>query len=209
MLIKEIRMIEINNLTKRFDNIVAVNRFSLSIEEGKCTCIVGKKSAGKSTIMRMLSGVIKQDSGTIVVDDMPIYNNVATKVRMYFVPEEIYFFAGASAYKMADYIKTVYPEFDRAKFDGLLGTFGIDGKKRIKGNDYNVKACTSVALALSAGVKYVLLDETLDKLGSDTCKQVVAELKKEKANNLTLIVASENEKQFEDLCDNVKYLNED
>jgi ABC-type branched-subunit amino acid transport system ATPase component len=57
--------IEINNLTKRFDGVTAVNDLSLTLEEGKITGIVGPNGSGKTTLINLLSGFLPSDSGYV------------------------------------------------------------------------------------------------------------------------------------------------
>lgn len=60
-------MIEIKNLTKKFDTIVAVNDLSITFKEGVYG-IIGENGAGKSTLLRLISGVYLKDKGEILVD---------------------------------------------------------------------------------------------------------------------------------------------
>ena len=78
-------MIEANNVTKRFNDITAVDDVTLSIEEGKVFGLIGTNGAGKSTFLRMLSGVLKQDEGNIEIDDLKVYENPACKEKFFFI----------------------------------------------------------------------------------------------------------------------------
>ena len=72
-------MIELLNLEKSFDDIKAVNRVSLNILDGEVFGLVGTNGAGKSTILRIISGVIKPDEGIVLVDKRPVYDNPEVK----------------------------------------------------------------------------------------------------------------------------------
>ncbi len=78
-------MIEIHKLTKYFDDITAVDHVSVTIKEGGVFGLIGTNGAGKSTVLRMLTGVLKPDEGTIAVDDMPIWDNPEAKKRIFFI----------------------------------------------------------------------------------------------------------------------------
>ncbi|MBP3262944.1 ATP-binding cassette domain-containing protein, partial [Pseudobutyrivibrio sp.] len=58
-------MIEVNNVTKRFGDFVALDGLNMHVERGAIYGLVGPNGAGKSTIIRHLSGVYKQDEGTV------------------------------------------------------------------------------------------------------------------------------------------------
>ena len=65
-------MIELLDLEKSFDEIKAVNRVSLGILDGEVFGLVGTNGAGKSTILRIIAGVIKPDKGIVLVDNRPV-----------------------------------------------------------------------------------------------------------------------------------------
>ena len=70
-------MIEIQNLTKRFDKVVAVDNISLSIPEGSVLGLVGSNGSGKSTLLRVLSGVYQPDIGEVTINSAPVVDNPA------------------------------------------------------------------------------------------------------------------------------------
>ena len=72
-------MIEIQNLTKRFDKVVAVDNISLSIPEGSVLGLVGSNGSGKSTLLRVLSGVYQPDNGEVTINSAPLFDNPAVK----------------------------------------------------------------------------------------------------------------------------------
>lgn len=76
-------MIEIHNLTKTFDKIKAVDEVSVTIKNNTVFGLIGTNGAGKSTVLRMISGVLKPDSGTVTVDNMPVYDNVEAKKKLF------------------------------------------------------------------------------------------------------------------------------
>lgn len=79
-------MIEIYNVTKCFDTIKAVDEVSVTIRENTVFGLIGTNGAGKSTVLRMITGVLKPDEGTIAVDNMPVYDNVDAKKKCFSLP---------------------------------------------------------------------------------------------------------------------------
>ena len=72
-------MIEIRELTKKFDGRKAVDNVTTTIHEGQIFGLVGSNGAGKSTFLRMLSGVMKPDQGQVFIDEQPVYENILIK----------------------------------------------------------------------------------------------------------------------------------
>lgn len=74
-------MIEAKNLTKRFEQIVAVDHINATIKDGSVFGLIGTNGAGKSTFLRMASGVLKPDEGSITIDGEPVFENTRVKSR--------------------------------------------------------------------------------------------------------------------------------
>ena len=62
-------LISLENITKRFDEIVAINQLSLTVEDGEYICILGPTGAGKTTLLRSIAGLVKTDTGKIIIND--------------------------------------------------------------------------------------------------------------------------------------------
>src|ERR1051326_290690 len=65
-------MLELRNLTKRYDQLTVLDRVSLVISEGQFTCLLGRSGCGKTTLIRIVMGLTESDAGTILVDGKPI-----------------------------------------------------------------------------------------------------------------------------------------
>ena len=74
-------MIETSGLTKRFDDILAVDHISAKIRDGSVFGLIGTNGAGKSTFLRMVSGILKPDEGEVLIDGENVYENPAVKAR--------------------------------------------------------------------------------------------------------------------------------
>ena len=96
-------MIEIKNVTKYFDDVVAVDHVSVAIKEKNVFGLIGTNGAGKSTVLRLITGIYRPDEGEIYIDSLPVYDNRAAKKKFFFIPDEPYFFNNATAAEMERY----------------------------------------------------------------------------------------------------------
>ena len=81
-------MIEIKNLTKKFDQFVAVDDLSFSVREGEVLGVLGPNGAGKSTTMKVITGFLSPSAGTILVDGNDISTNpIEAKALIGYLPE--------------------------------------------------------------------------------------------------------------------------
>lgn len=200
-------MITIQHLEKYYGDIKAVDNVSVEIKEGTVFGLIGTNGAGKSTVLRMIAGVLKPDNGLLLVDEMPVYNNIESKKRIFFIADEQYFFNNATGLEMAKYYSTVYNNFDMQLFGHYLDVFGLDGTRKINTFSKGMKKQLGILLAVSAKTKYILCDETFDGLDPVMRQAVKSLLAKEmEERKLTPIIASHNLRELEDICDHVGLL---
>jgi len=157
-------MIRVDKVCKCFDHIKAVQEVSLQIEEGCIFGLVGTNGSGKSTFLRMLAGVYKSDAGTIIIDEEPVYENEKIKEKIFYIPEDAFYFQNSTPLQMMEYYSSIYPLFDEEMFKTLLNKFKLDGKRRIQTFSKGMKKQVSILLGLSSQAKYLLCDETFDGL---------------------------------------------
>ena len=200
-------MIEIKDVTKRFGGITAVDHVNVTIREGNVFGLIGTNGAGKSTVLRLATGVYRPDEGEILIDTLPVYDNREAKKRFFFIPDEPYFFHNANAAEMARYYASVYETFDGAAFFDMLEKFGLDKKRKIHTFSKGMKKQLALLLGLYAGTRYLLCDETFDGL-DPVMRQGVKALfaKTMEERDFTPIIASHNLRELEDLCDHVGLL---
>lgn len=200
-------MIEAQNLTKRFDSIMAVDHINAKIRDGYVFGLIGTNGAGKSTFLRMACGILKPDEGTIRIDGEDVFENPKVKSRFFYISDEQYFFPNATPQEMMKYYKTMYPAFDEARCCKLLDTFSLDRRRKVSTFSKGMKKQLSVILGLSANTDYIFCDETFDGLDPVMRQAVKSLFANDMAErNLTPIIASHNLRELEDICDHVGLL---
>ena len=200
-------MIEMYNVTKTFDSIKAVDSVSVTIKENTVFGLIGTNGAGKSTALRMITGVLKPDEGTIAVDNMSVFDNVEAKKKMFFIADEPYFFAGSTAETMEQYYSSIYENFDEDEFYDYLDSFNLDRRRKVSTFSKGMKKQLALLLGICSHTKYLLCDETFDGLDPVMRQGVKSIFAKEmEENGLTPIIASHNLRELEDICDHVGLL---
>lgn len=166
-------MIELSNITKHFNDICALNRVSASFKEGAISAITGTSGSGKSTLIRIIGGIVRPDAGTVVVDDMPIFDNVATLKRMFVVPEKPYCPSYESAAELADFYRHMYDGFDMDSFKALADKYELPTDIPMRRMNSDERNLLMLAMAVSAGCAYVVCDDLFTAMGSDIRKAAV------------------------------------
>lgn len=200
-------MIELLDLEKSFDDIKAVNRVSLGILDGEVFGLVGTNGAGKSTILRIIAGVIKPDKGIVLVDNRPVFDNPDVKKDVFYISDDQYFLPNSSPEEMATYYEGIYDTFNKLRFLKMCQGFGLDPKRKISTFSKGMKKQVSILLGICAGTKYLLCDETFDGLDPVVRQGVKSLFAAEMEDRgLTPIIASHNLRELEDICDHIGLL---
>ena len=200
-------MIETRNLTKRFGDITAVDHVSADIREGSVFGLIGTNGAGKSTFLRLLSGVLKPDEGSVTIDGQEVFEHTEVKSRFFYISDDQYFFSNATPEEMMIFYRTVYPRFDTRRFIHLMESFELNRRRKINTFSKGMRKQVSVICGVCAGTDYLFCDETFDGL-DPVMRQAVKSIfiGDMEERNLTPIIASHNLRELEDICDHVGLL---
>ncbi len=200
-------MIEVNGLTKKFADKLALNNISCNIQSGSIYGLVGSNGAGKSTLLRLLAGVYRPDAGSVLINGGPVYNNPAMKREVVFVADELYFLPQSNMLRMAMLYAAAYPKFSHERFLELSGLFRLDAKAPLSTFSKGMRRQAAVILALSCRAQYLFLDETFDGLDPVmrelTKRAIYIEMEQRQA---TAVIASHSLRELEDTCDQLALL---
>ena len=201
-------MIEVRNVVKSFDGFHALDGLTMTVPRGAIYGLVGPNGAGKSTILRHLCGAYRQDSGEILLEGAPVYENPAVKSRMAVIPDELYYFGSASTRDMMKFYRGIYPTFDMERYARLREAFPeVDERRPIRRLSKGMQKQSAFWLALSCKPDYLLLDEPVDGLDPVMRRQVWSLLMGDVAERgTTVLVSSHNLRELEDVCDHVGIL---
>ncbi len=200
-------MIIANNLTKRFPDVVALDRLNCHIQDGCVYGLVGANGAGKSTFLRLASGVYKPDEGSIMMNGEGIFENVSLKKRFAFVPDEFWMLPQSSMRRMAQLYASAYDGFDLKKLDALTKEFGLNPDKTLSNFSKGMRRQAATILALCTGADYYFFDETFDGLDPVMRNLVKQKLYAEVFDHgATVIITSHSLRELEDTCDQLALL---
>ena len=197
-------MFEIKNVTKTFGSFKALDDLSMTIPAGSVYGLVGPNGAGKSTIIRHLTGVYRPDSGTITIDGQPVYENPAQKVRIGYIPDDVFYFPSASLEEMRRYYRSMYPKFDDELFERLYEVFQLPRKGQIRRFSKGMQKQAAFHLTICTRPDVLVLDEPVDGLDPVMRRQVWNLILSDVAQRgTTVLISSHNLRELEDICDYV------
>ena len=125
-------MIEVKNLTKRFDGFTALNGLTMTVPTGSVYGLVGPNGAGKSTIIRHITGVYRPDLGEVLVGGEPVFENPPVKARIACIPDDLSCHAGTTIRELKTFYKGLYPAFSDERFTALADIFKLDQRQPLR-----------------------------------------------------------------------------
>ena len=207
-------MIDLQNLTRKFGNLTAVDNVTLHVEEGEVFGFLGPNGAGKTTTVRMLCCLIGKTSGEARIGNYTVDTEAnCLKIRQMvgFLPENVGLYDSLSAYQNLDFYGQLYevPENKRREnIEHLLTLLGIWERREDAVGTFSkgTKQKIAIARALIHDPQVLFLDEptaNLDPEASKTVRDFILELKKEKR---TIFLNTHNLDEAERLCDRIAIL---
>ncbi len=158
-------MIQIKDLNFAYSRQRALfNSLSLSLGAGSITGLLGKNGAGKTSLLKLIAGLLHCKSGGLsVLDYNPRDREVSMLNDIFLVPEEFYF----PAISIKDYLKaysSFYPKFDHGMMDNILSEFELSAGNNLQRLSHGQKKKFLIAFALATRCRLLLLDEPTNGL---------------------------------------------
>lgn len=200
-------MIELKNVTKAFKAHKALDNVDMTINKGSVYGLLGSNGAGKSTILRLLSGIYRQEGGEVLIEGKPVYDNVELKQRIFFINDETVQYTSYTLNDLKDLYKSYYPNFSEEIFEKLKTKINLPTNRKISTFSKGMKRQAIFIIALACNTDYLLLDEAFDGL-DPTMRIIVRQMLVDAMieRNLTVVISSHNLKEMNDLCDTVGLL---
>ena len=191
-------MLEAKHVVKTFDGFRALDGLTMTVPTGAVYGLVGPNGAGKSTIIRHLAGIYRQDSGEVLLDGQPVYEDPAVKRRMTVIGDDWYYFPQANIREMAHFFAGLYPAFSWERYEKLKQVFPLDEKMMLRRMSKGMQKQAAFWLTVCCMPEYLILDEPVDGLDPVMRRQVWSLLLGD--------VASHNLRELEDLGDHAGIL---
>ncbi len=153
-------ILECKDLTKSYKkNYPVLYNFNINIPAGKIIGLLGPNGCGKSTLMKLVSGLLQADSGEILVAGNPVGEK--SKALISYLPERTYFSSNMKVEELVEYFEDFYEDFDVARAYKLLADLNIEPKANLKSLSKGTKEKVQLILVMSRNAKLYLLDEPI------------------------------------------------
>lgn len=203
-------MIQINQVTKRFGKLNALNDVSISLDNGQCYALIGPNGCGKTTLIKTILGMVIPTQGQILFDGTNIQNNWQYRERIGYMPQIGRYPDNMTIGQVLDMMKDIR-KMPEDRLDQDMGhLFGIESllHKKMSTLSGGTRQKVSACLAFMFDPQVLILDEPtagLDPLSVELLKE---KIQVEKAKNKLIIITSHVLSELDDLVTRVIYMNE-
>jgi len=207
-------LINIKNLTKKFDKILAVDNVSLDIKEGEVFGLLGQNGAGKTTIIHMLATLLKPTSGTAQINGYDIVKN-SSEVRknigiVFQAPSSDDMLTGFENLKIHSYLYGVPTKLRVKRINELLKLVSLYERKDdiVKKYSGGMRRRLEIARGLIHKPKVIFLDEPTLGLDPNSRKSMWEYIQKlVQEENITIILTTHYMEEADTLCDRIGFIN--
>lgn len=197
-------MLEMKNVVKTFGTFRALDELSLTVPKGAVYGLVGPNGAGKSTAIRHMTGVYRADSGSVMLEGQPIFENSQAKGRIGYIPDDVFYYPSATLEEMHRFYRGIYPKFDEDLYNRLKEIFQLPEKTPIRRYSKGMQKQAAFHLTVSTRPEVLILDEPVDGLDPVMRRQVMSVILADVAEyGTTVLISSHNLRELEDVCDHV------
>ncbi len=202
-------MIHLKNITKSFNNKIALNNLNLKINSGEIYGLLGANGAGKSTTINLLLGFTKADNGEIKMIDSNDESKIE-KDKIGYIPENVNLYPYLSGIENLDYFsKIANLNFSKKQLEDTLVNCGLEKdstQKLISDYSKGMRQKVGIAIAYAKNAKIYLLDEPASGLDPYSSNELSLILKKLKDQGSTILMASHDIFRVRETCDKIGIL---
>ncbi len=183
-----------------------LDNFNLTISDGKIVGLLGPNGCGKSTLMKLISGLLTVDSGEILVCGEPVGDN--TRAMISYLPERTYFRPQQKVSEVVEYFADFYADFDKDRANSLLDDLKIDKKARMKTLSKGTKEKVQLIMVMSRRAKLYLLDEPIAGVDPAAREYILSTIVSNYSKDSTIIITTHLISDVEQVLDDYVFLSQ-
>ena len=200
-------VLECKSLTKSYKSGVNVlDNFNLEIPEGKIVGLLGPNGCGKSTLIKLIAGLLQPNSGSIRVGGEEIGDK--TRAMVSYLPERTYFNSWMKVNDIVSYFEEFYADFDKARAYSLLESLKIDKTAKLRTLSKGTKEKVQLILVMSRRARLYLLDEPIAGVDPAAREYILSTIVSNYAPNSTIIITTHLISDVEQVLDDYVFLSQ-
>lgn len=192
-------MLECVNVMKKYMTVTAVEDISTTIEAGKVYALLGPNGSGKTTFMKMIAGLTKPTSGTLLFEGHEI--GIESKKHIAYMPTESYFYTYMSCRDIGKYYQDFFEDFSMEHYERLLEEMELEPKQRAAKMSSGMMAKLKIAVTMARDSRLIMLDEPLNGIDIIARDRIINTIMTGTRENRSFILSSHLVDELEKIID--------
>ena len=198
--------IEINNLTKNFGDLTALDDVTVSLEQGQIVGLLGPNGSGKTTLIKILNGLLQPTSGSVTINGHA--PGVETKKVVAYLPDRNALPDYMTASQLMDIYEDFFEDFDRLKAEAMVDDLGINRKQTMKKMSKGTKEKLQLCLVMARQAEVYLLDEPIGGVDPATRDYILRTIISNYNEDAVVLISTHLIADVETVLDDVVFLKE-
>ena len=200
----EMKLLEIKDLNKSFDNKEILKDINLSVQSGKIIGLLGKNGVGKTTLIKLINDLLTPTSGEILIKGQKI--GVETKKVISYLPERTYLNKQMKVSEVISYFEDFYENFDSEKAKKLLKDLDLDINQKLTKMSKGMQEKVQLILVMSRNADLYVLDEPLGGVDPATRDYILDTILSNFNENASVIISTHLISDIEKILDEVIFI---
>ncbi len=198
------KLLEVKNLNKSFDNKDILKDINLSIQSGKIIGLLGKNGVGKTTLIKLINDLLTPTSGKILIKGNEV--GVETKKIVSYLPERTYLNKQMKVSEAISYFEDFYDNFDSDKAKKLLEDLDLDINQKLSKMSKGMQEKVQLVLVMSRNADLYVLDEPLGGVDPATRDYILDTILSNFNENASVIISTHLISDIEKILDEVIFI---
>ncbi|MEG2538163.1 MAG: ABC transporter ATP-binding protein [Clostridium sp.] len=197
-------IIEFKGVSKKYGAKVALNNIDINIPKGKIVGLLGPNGSGKTTMIKLINGLLTPSDGEILIDGKS--PSIETKQIVSYLPERTYLNEWMRVRDILKFFKDFYSDFDMDRALSMLKDLDIDESQKLKAMSKGTKEKVQLILVMARNAKLYILDEPIGGVDPAARSYIIKTIMQNFNEDSTLLIATHLINEIESICDEVIFL---
>ena len=198
-------ILKLVGVSKSYQGHVALDQVTLSLPAGAIVGLLGPNGSGKTTILKLVNGLLTPTEGMILVNGMA--PGAETKKIVSYLPERSYLNNWMKVHELLDFFGDFYADFDRKKAEEMLQNLQVDQKAVLKTLSKGTKEKVQLVLVMSRQARLYLLDEPIGGVDPAARDYILQTILNNYAEDATILLSTHLIQDVEHIFDRIIFLN--
>ena len=199
-------LLEIKNLNKSYENKKILNNINIKVESGKMVGLLGKNGVGKSTLIKIINGLLQKDSGEILLNGNKI--TPQDKEKIAYLPEKTYLNKNMRVIDYFNYMSEFYGTFNKEKAINLLEKLNLNINTKICKMSKGMQEKLQLILVMARDAELYILDEPLGGVDPATRDYILDTILSNFKEGSSVIISTHLISDIEKILDDVIFIDD-